>query len=66
MVCCWGIHSPNDQLTVQRVEQDLARCLVGTEMLLVGNLNARLVYPRDQRKEDLVTAITNNGWSTRI
>ena len=34
---------PNDQPAVHRVEQALARCPARTEILLVGDLNARIV-----------------------
>ena len=49
----------NDQPTVHRVEQALARGPAGVEMLLVGDLNALLVQTRDQWEEDMTIAIVN-------
>ena len=37
--------SPNNQLTVYLMEQDLSRGPVGVDMLLVGYRNARLAQP---------------------
>ena len=39
------------------MEQDISRGLVGVEMLLVGDLNARLEQPRNQQEEDMATTI---------
>ena len=48
---------PNDQPMVHRVEQALACGLEGVEMLLVSDLNVRLVQPRGLLEEYLATAI---------
>ena len=53
--------SPNNQLTVYLMEQDLSRGPVGVDMLLVGYRNARLAQPRDQCEEDLATATKKYG-----
>ena len=34
---------PNNQLTVNRIDQALENCLVGTEALLIGDLKDHLV-----------------------
>ena len=51
----------NDQPTVHQVEKALARGPAGEEMLLFGEVNSPLEQPRDQREEDLVTAIADYG-----
>ena len=42
-------------------EQELAGKLKEVETILLGELNARLGEPRDERKEDLVTALADHG-----
>ena len=51
---------------VNRGDQALACGPVGVETILVGDLNACLVQPQDQRKEDLKTAIPNYGLVEQI
>ena len=50
---------PNNQQSVNQVEQALSCGPEGVETLMVGNLNPRLAQARDRRKEDLATAIGN-------
>ena len=52
---------PNDQSTIHWMEQALARGLVETNTLLVGDLNACLVQPRNRHKEEFTTTIDNHG-----
>ena len=52
---------PNKQSTVNQANQDLLRFPDGTELLIVGEINAHLAQPFNQCKEYLVTAITNHG-----
>ena len=54
---------PNDQPALHRVVQALARGPVGVKKLLFGYLYAYLAQPRDQREEDLTTAIADHGLS---
>ena len=56
-----GAHmSPNDQLMLHQVEDDLAHCLAGTDALLIGNLNSCLEQPCKHSKEDMATVISNH------
>ena len=50
---------PNDQLLVNWMEHALVRGPSGVETLLARNLKSRLASPRDQREEELATAIAN-------
>ena len=53
--------TPNDVPAVQCVDQALISAPKGMEMILMGELNARLEYPRDKREEYLVTALVEKG-----
>ena len=50
---------PKDVPAVHRVEQVLRSVPNGLDMILMGDLNARLVYQCDKREEDLATAPVN-------
>ena len=44
---------PKNRPTVHQVDKALARCLEGMETLLVGNLNAHMAKPCNQREEGI-------------
>ena len=50
---------PNDGPRMHCVEQALQAVPKGLELILMGSLNARLGDPRDEREEDLVTALAD-------
>ena len=52
---------PNDVPDVDCVEQALRGAPKGIYMILMGDLNARLGYPPDEREEDLATALVDRG-----
>ena len=51
--------SPKDVTAVHHVEQTLKAAPKGLEIILIGNLNVRLRYPREKREEDLATALAD-------
>ena len=52
---------PNDVPAVHSVDQALRAATKGLEMILMGDLNACLGYPREKREEDLATALVDRG-----
>ena len=52
---------PNDMPAVYQVEQVLTAKPPGIDTILMGDLNARLEDPRNNGKDDLVTALANHG-----
>ena len=52
---------PNYVPAVHRMEQALRAAPKRAEMVLMGDLNARLGYPRDEREEYMVTALVDRG-----
>ena len=61
MVRRGSIRAPNDRPTVHHVEQALRAAHTGLELILMGDLNARLGNPRDKREEDLAMALADRG-----
>ena len=51
----------NDIPTVNQVEKAQVADLKGVETILMGELNARLGEPRDEREEDLDMALADHG-----
>ena len=52
---------PNDSPGVHCVQQALIVAPTLLELILMGNLNARLGDPRDKREEDLATSLSDRG-----
>ena len=52
---------PNDVLALHQLEKALAEKPKGAEIIFLGDLNAVLEYPQDERKEGLATAIYGHG-----
>ena len=52
---------PNDVPAVHCVDQALRAATKGLEMILMGDLNARLGDPREKREEDLKMALLYRG-----
>ena len=50
---------PNNMPAVNCVEQALRSDSKGLEMILMGDLDVRLVYPRDEHEEDLAMALVD-------
>ena len=46
---------------VHSVEQALAAASKGVEIILMGNLNVKLLEAQDEREEELVVALANYG-----
>ena len=61
MVRRGGIHSPNNSPSVHCMYQALRAVPKGLKLIFVGYLNMRLGNPRDEREEDLTTAISDRG-----
>ena len=52
---------PNDIPAVHCVDQALRAAPKGVEMILLGDLNARMGDPRDEHEEDQATALVDRG-----
>ena len=52
---------PNNTPDVHNVKQVLRAASKGLDMILMGDLNARLGDPCDEREEDLATALADRG-----
>ena len=56
---------PNKDPGVHCVEKATKSALKGVEVILLGDLNLRLREPRNEREEDLATALANPGLVNR-
>ena len=62
--CWYGVGAyvpPNNLPTINWIRQELECRTKGMRKLLVGDLNACLENPRDQREEQLATALAGYG-----
>ena len=57
----WAYMALNNVRVVHSVEQALAAASKGVEIILMGNLNVKLLEAQDERKEELVVALANYG-----
>ena len=51
---------PNNAPAVHHVDQELTAKPPETETIFMGDLNAHLEDPQDEREDDLVTALANH------
>ena len=52
---------PNDVPAVHHVEQALEAASKGLQIILMRDLNVQLKTPRDEREEDMATALADRG-----
>ena len=52
---------PNDDPLVHCVDQALKAAPKGVELILLGDLNARLREPCDEREEELIISLADHG-----